>query len=220
MARIAAGRLSAEPSSPEQHDRRERILRAASRIGAEKSLERVQMHEVAKAAGVAIGTLYRYFPSKVHLFTAVMAKQVDRLRDQVTEPAPGTSPEDAVADLLVQASRHLMAQPVLSTSMLHASNTAHVATVADTVYIDNTFREILLRAVGIEVPTAQDVTLVRLLMQCWYGVLQSSLNGRASMADVESDIRLACKLLLAPRSNAPGGGGTGGAPDGGTDASR
>ncbi|MFG2249590.1 TetR family transcriptional regulator [Spirillospora sp. NPDC048823] len=201
MARIAAGRLSAEPSSPEQHDRRQRILRAASRIGTEKPFERVQMHEVAKAAGVAIGTLYRYFPSKVHLFTGVMVAQVDRLRDQVTEPAPGTAPEDAVADLLVQASRHLLAQPVLSTSMLHASNTAH-ATVADTVHIDNTFREILLRAVGIESPTAQDVTLVRLLMQCWYGVLQSSLNGRASMADVESDIRLACRLLLAPRSNA------------------
>ena len=214
MARIAAARMSAEPSSPEQHDRRQRILRAASRIGTEKSLERVQMHEVAKAAGVAIGTLYRYFPSKVHLFTAVMAAQVDRLREQVSEPAPGVAPEDAVADLLVQASRNLMAQPVLSASMLHASNTAHVATVADTVHIDSTFREILLRAVGIDVPTAQDVTLVRLLMQCWYGVLQSSLNGRASMADVESDIRLACRLLLAPRSNASASGSGNDSPGG------
>jgi AcrR family transcriptional regulator len=200
--------MSAEPSSPEQHDRRQRILRAASRIGTEKSLERVQMHDVAKAAGVAIGTLYRYFPSKVHLFTAVMAAQVDRLHEQAAEPAPGVSPEDAVAELLVKASRSLMAQPVLSASMLQASNSAHVATVADTIHIDSTFRDILLRTVGIDVPTAQDVTLVRLLMQCWYGVLQSSLNGRASMADIESDIRLACKLLLAPRSNAPGGTGT------------
>ena len=202
MARIAAGRLSAEPTSPEQHDRRRRILRPASRIGAEKPLERVQMYEVAKAAGVAIGTLYRYFPSKVHLFTGVMAAQVDRLASQVTEPPPGTDPVDAVADLLVRASRSLMAQPILSTSMLHAANTAHVATVADTVHIDNTFRDILLRTVGIEEPTAEDIRLVWLLMQCWYGVLQSSLNGRASMADVESDIRLACRLLLAPRSNA------------------
>ncbi|TDD94255.1 TetR family transcriptional regulator [Actinomadura rubrisoli] len=203
MARIAAARLSAEPSSPEQHDRRRRILRAAARIGGEKSLERVQMHEVAKAAGVAIGTLYRYFPSKIHLFTAVMAAQVDRFQESISRPAPGTAPEDAVADLLVRASRQLMAQPVLSASMLQASNTANVATVADTARIDRALREIVLRAVGIEVPTAQDVTLVRLLMQCWYGVLQASLNGRASMADVEGDIRLACRLLLAPRSNAP-----------------
>ncbi|WP_067461407.1 TetR/AcrR family transcriptional regulator [Actinomadura macra] len=201
MARIASARLSAEPSSPEQHDRRRRILRAAARIGGEKSLERVQMHEVAKAAGVAIGTLYRYFPSKIHLFTAVMAAQVDRFEEGITRPAPGTPPEEAVADLLVRASQQLLAQPVLAASMLHASNAANGATVADTGRIDGTFREIVLRTVGIEVPTAQDVTLVRLLMQCWYGVLQSSLNGRASMADVESDIRLACNLLLAPRSN-------------------
>jgi hypothetical protein len=72
----------------------------------------------------------------------------------------------------------------------------------DAVKIDTTFREIVLTSLGIEQATVQDVTLVRLLMQCWYGVLQQSLNGRASMADLENDIRLACRLLLAPRSNA------------------
>ncbi|MBE1530821.1 TetR family transcriptional regulator [Actinomadura algeriensis] len=204
MARIASARLSAEPSSPEQHDRRQRILRAAMRIGGEKPLERVQMHEVAKAAGVAIGTLYRYFPSKVHLFTAVMAAQVDRFGEAVRPPAPGTDPEDAVADLLVAASRTLLAQPLLSASMLQAANSANAATVVDTARIDTTFNEFVLMAIGIDVPTAQDVRLVRLLMQCWYGVLQMSLNGRASMADVESDIRMACRLLLAPRSNTSG----------------
>ncbi|WP_246006875.1 TetR family transcriptional regulator [Actinomadura pelletieri] len=203
MARIASARPSAEPTSPEQHDRRRRILRAAARIGAEKSLERVQMHEVAKEAGVAIGTLYRYFPSKVHLFTALLAVRVDRLREQVEASAPDVGAEDAVADLLVDASRCLMEQPVLSTSMLHASSSAHVATVADTVHIDTTFRDILLRTIGIEDPTVQDVTLVRLLVQCWSGVLQWSLNGRASMADVEADIRLACELLLASRFRTP-----------------
>ncbi|WP_030175410.1 TetR family transcriptional regulator [Spirillospora albida] len=202
MARIASARLSAEPSSPEQHDRRLRILRAATRIGGEKPLERVQMHEVAKAAEVAIGTLYRYFPSKTHLFTAVMADQVVRFEESMPPPAPGVAPEDAVTDLLIAASRQLLRRPVLAASMFRASNSADVATVADTIKIDQTFREIVLRQAGIEVPTAQDVALVRLLMQCWYGVLQSSLNGRASMSEIENDIRLACRLLLAPRSNA------------------
>ena len=36
--------------------------------------------ELAKAAGVAIATLYRYFPSKAHLFTAVMRWQVEHCR--------------------------------------------------------------------------------------------------------------------------------------------
>ncbi|GIH71369.1 TetR family transcriptional regulator [Sphaerimonospora thailandensis] len=202
MPRIAEARPPAEPSSPEQRARHVRILRAASHMAAERGLERVQMHEVAKAAGVAIGTLYRYFPSKTHLFTAVMAEQVDRFSESAPRPRPGTSPEDAVGELLVNASRQLLRRPALATAMLQSANAANAAAVADAGRIDNTFRDVVLRTLGIETPTAMDVTLVRLLMQCWYGVLQMSLNGRMAISDMESDVRLASRLLLAPRSNA------------------
>lgn len=202
MPRIAEVRAPAEPSSPEQRARHLRILRAAARMGAEKGLERVQMHEVAKEAGVAIATLYRYFPSKTHLFTAVMAEQIDRFEESLPQPKPGAAPEDAVADVLVLASRQLLRRPALATAMLQAAISANAAAVGDTGRIDTTFRQIVLRTLGIREPTVMDVTLIRLLMQCWYGVLQSSLNGRASVPDAESDIRIACRLLLAPRSNA------------------
>jgi AcrR family transcriptional regulator len=202
VPRIAEVRAPAEPNSPEQRARHLRILRAAARMGAEKGLERVQMHEVAKEAGVAIATLYRYFPSKTHLFTAVMAEQIDRFDESVPQPKPGTAPEDAVADVLVLASRQLLRRPALATAMLQSANSANAAAVADAGRIDMTFRQIVLRTLGIQEPTVMDVTLIRLLMQCWYGVLQSSLNGRASVPDTESDIRIACRLLLAPRSNA------------------
>ncbi|MGW5263904.1 TetR family transcriptional regulator [Microbispora sp. NPDC004025] len=205
MPRIAEVRAPAEPSSPEQRARHLRILRAAARMGAEKGLERVQMHEVAKEAGVAIATLYRYFPSKTHLFTAVMAEQVDRFSESVQRPKPGMTPEDAVGEVLVLASRQLLRRPALATAMLQSSISANAAAVADAGRIDLTFRQIVLRTLGIAEPTVMDVTLIRLLMQCWYGVLQSSLNGRASVPDTESDIRIACRLLLAPRSNASSG---------------
>lgn len=177
------------------------MLRAAADLAADKGLERVQMHEVAKDAGVAIGTLYRYFPSKTHLFTAVMAAQVDRLDAKTFPPKPDVPPEEAVAGLLVQASRDLLRRPLLAMAMLQSANAAHAATVTDAGRIDNAFRDIILRTLGIERPTAQDIALVRLLVQCWYGVLTSSLNGRVSMPDAEADIGLACRLLLAPRSN-------------------
>ncbi|MEV4299107.1 TetR family transcriptional regulator [Microbispora rosea] len=207
MPRIAEVRAPAEPSSPEQRARHLRILRAAARMGAEKGLERVQMHEVAKEAGVAIATLYRYFPSKTHLFTAVMAEQIDRFEESLPQPEPGTAPEDAVADVLVLASRQLLRRPALAAAMLQSANAANAAAnpVADTGRIDRTFRQIVLRTLGIREPTVMDVTLIRLLMQCWHGVLQSSLNGLSSVPDTESDIRIACRLLLAPRSNAAAG---------------
>jgi len=205
VPRIAEVRAPAEPSSPEQRARHLRILRAAARMGAEKGLERVQMHEVAKEAGVAIATLYRYFPSKTHLFTAVLAEQVDRFGESLPRPEPGTTPEDAVGDVLVLASRHLLRRPALATAMLQSASSANAAAVADVGRIDLMFRKIVLRTLGVAEPTVTDVTLIRLLMQCWYGVLQMSLNGRASVTDTESDIRIACRLLLAPRSNAAAG---------------
>ena len=48
----------------------ERVLRAAHELFAERGAE-VTMEEVARRAGVGVGTIYRRFPSKEHLFVAV-----------------------------------------------------------------------------------------------------------------------------------------------------
>lgn len=161
------------------------------------------MHDVAKDACVAIGTLYRYFPSKIHLYTAAMADQVERLLETIPWPSSGQSAEEAVYELLLAAGRHLLRRPLLALAMMQSANSAHAGTVADAGRIDWMFRDLVLRTMGIEEPTAKDVTLVRLLVECWYGALTSSLNGRTALPDAESDLRLACRLLLAPRSNAP-----------------
>lgn len=203
MPRIAEARPSAEPSSPGQKARVQRILRAAARHGAEHGLERVQMHDVAKEAGVAIATLYRYFPSKTHLFTALMADQVARLEEAVVPVEAGQDPVEAVAELLIQASRQLLRRPLLATAMMQSNNASHANTVSDAIRIDSAFRELILRTLGLEEPTEHDHRLVRLLEQSWYGALTSSLNMRVEPSDAESDIRLACALLLAGRSNAP-----------------
>jgi len=204
VPRVAENRPAAEPSSPRQIARYRRILRAAAELGAERGLDRVQMHDVARDAEVAIGTLYRYFPSKTHLFTGVMADQVEQLRESVTAPKAGEDPEEAVYDILVRSSRNLLRRPLLAMATLQCANSADAATVPDVGRIDNSFLDIMLRTLRLDEPTAKDVTLVRLLLQCWYGVLTSSLNGRMALPDAEVDLRLGCRLLLAERSNAPG----------------
>lgn len=204
MPRVAEVRPAAKPSSAEQKARYSRVLRAAAKLGADKGLDGMQMHDVAKEAGVAIATLYRYFPSKTHLFTAVMAHQVDRLHAKTPVPEPEQDRVEAVADLLVDASRELLARPLLAHAMLQSNHAAHATTVEDASRIDTAFQDLLLRTLELEHPTAYDVTLVRLVEQCWYGVLISTLNRRTAMPDTEREIRLACRLLLATRSNASG----------------
>jgi TetR/AcrR family fatty acid metabolism transcriptional regulator len=65
--------------SPRGGDKRERILDAAVRVFARKGFHATRVSEVAKAAGVADGTIYLYFESKEHLLVSLFEDRVGRL---------------------------------------------------------------------------------------------------------------------------------------------
>jgi AcrR family transcriptional regulator len=91
--------------------------------GAEASME-----EIARAAGVGIGTLYRHFPTRELLVEAVFRDDVERLQAQADALLASDAPGDALATWLhaqlVQAAtcRGLAAEAMLA--MLGASDDA------------------------------------------------------------------------------------------------
>ena len=78
----ATGGMTLEGSSRRADAVRNRtaILEAARQLVAEQGTE-VAMGEIARAAGVAVGTLYRHFPSKADLLAAVVNEYVESLAD-------------------------------------------------------------------------------------------------------------------------------------------
>lgn len=196
MPRVAQSREPALPSSPGQKERYQRILRAAAEHGAAHGFDRIQMLDVAKDAGVAIATLYRYFPSKTMLYTALLHSQVEGLDRASAVAAPGQSAAEAVAAVLVDASRRLLRRPLLAQAMLH-SNNATVAGDSPAMAVTGAFADLILRVAGVGEPTDRDLRLVRLVEQTWYGVLTSQLNEHITAAEGEADTELACALLLA-----------------------
>ncbi len=52
------------------------ILQAAYHVFAERGFEQATMDEIAKAAGVAKGTLYLYYPSKQDIYSAALHRSV------------------------------------------------------------------------------------------------------------------------------------------------
>ncbi len=198
MPRLSAGREPAEPATREQETRRVRIVQSAIAQATERGLERVQMQEVARGAHVALGTLYRYFPSKTHLFVGVMAHQVAQLRDNYAKRRPsGDTPSERAFDVLRRATRSLLSKPSLAEAMIQSANSASATTVTDVTVIDATMRQVLLDAAGFDRPGPQQQSGIRLVLQVWFGAIQSSLNGRVSVQDAEADLRLACQLLLS-----------------------
>ena len=58
--------------------KREKILEEAARLFSSRDYHQVLMDEVAEAAKVSKGTIYRYFPTKEDLFIAILQMAVER----------------------------------------------------------------------------------------------------------------------------------------------
>lgn len=65
---------------PSQRSRRDRIIQQAYDFLQDHDYEEIQMRDVADHAQVALGTVYRYFASKEHLFAAVLVRWGETLQ--------------------------------------------------------------------------------------------------------------------------------------------
>jgi len=63
--------------------RKNQILDAASRIFSKKGFSKANTDQIAKAANLGKGTIYRYFKSKKDLFLSVVDRGLDKLRDKI-----------------------------------------------------------------------------------------------------------------------------------------
>ncbi|HEV2685822.1 MAG TPA: TetR family transcriptional regulator, partial [Actinomycetota bacterium] len=84
--------------TPKQSDRRRRVIQAAISLATKGGYDAVQMRDVATSARVALGTLYRYFPSKDQLLVAALNEWAEDMRDKLrARPPRGATNADRVA---------------------------------------------------------------------------------------------------------------------------
>jgi TetR/AcrR family transcriptional regulator, cholesterol catabolism regulator len=74
-----------------QRERRERIVDAAVEMMIEVDYDHIQVKDVAERAGVALGTLYRYFSSKDHLMTCALLEWSSSFAERVEQAGVSTS---------------------------------------------------------------------------------------------------------------------------------
>jgi TetR/AcrR family transcriptional regulator, cholesterol catabolism regulator len=107
-----AGPPAPETLRSDQFARRQRIVRAGLRALANSDYDQVKISEVARDAGVALGTVYRYFASKEHLFAAVFAEWMGAMKKKLEkDPLQGDTEADRLRDVFHRTIRAFQLQP-------------------------------------------------------------------------------------------------------------
>ncbi len=84
MTEVAAPRWQRRPEA-----RRDELLDAAQRLFTRHGLAQTSVADIAAEAGVAKGSVYRYFESKEALLSALKDRFFERMMQRVTAVAAG-----------------------------------------------------------------------------------------------------------------------------------
>ncbi|WP_411130204.1 TetR family transcriptional regulator [Streptomyces sp. x-19] len=197
-SKAAGPALPASPPLTERQEaRRRRILHTSARLASRGGFDAVQMREVAESSGVALGTLYRYFPSKVHLLVATMQDQLQHMHETLRKRPPSEEdPGARVAQTLMRAFRALQREPHLADAMVRALTFADRSVSPEVDTVSRLTTAIILDAMGLDgPPSPEQLSAVRVIEHTWHSALITWLSGRASIAQVKIDIETVCRLI-------------------------
>jgi AcrR family transcriptional regulator len=189
--------------SAAQRDRRRRILDATVELASQGGFDAVQMRAVAEKADVALGTLYRYFPSKIHLLVSALARQFEETQGVVARrPVPGDTRSERVIYVLKRATRGMQGDAHLTEALTRAFMFADATAANEIHVVGMQLTTMLTRAIhgdeyvdGAE-PSEDDIMVARVISDVWLSALVSWVTGRSSAEEVGEHIENAVRLVL------------------------
>jgi AcrR family transcriptional regulator len=196
-ASAAPGPGDADQGSAAQRERRKRILDATLALAAKGGYDAVQMRAVAEQADVALGTLYRYFPSKIHLLVSGLAGQFERAQERLERvPIPGETPYERTLFVLGRVTRSMQRDPMLTEAMTRAFMFADPSAAAEVNTVARMMEDMFTRAMHDGEPTADERAIARVIGDVWLSNLVAWVTKRASTEEVANHLDLAARLLL------------------------
>src|SRR5487761_287393 len=153
-----------EVGSGAQRGRQKRILDATLALASKGGYDAVQMRAVAERADVALGTLYRYFPSKIHLLVSALAREFERTHDRLDRVAiPGETPYERMLFVLSRTTKVMQRDPMLTEAMTRAFMFADPSAAADVNTVARLMERIQPTARRGGEPTADEIAIARVI---------------------------------------------------------
>jgi AcrR family transcriptional regulator len=193
----------AEYGSAAQRERRRRILDVTLVLASKGGYDAVQMRTVAERADVALGTLYRYFPSKIHLLVSALVREFEQIEEKLDRATiPGDTPYERTRVVLARITRTMQREPQLTEAMTRAFMFADPSAAAEVNMVGRLMEDMFIRAMRGEAegdpgePSADDRAKARVIGDVWLSNLVAWVTRRASASDVINHLELAARLLL------------------------
>ena len=176
-------------------DNRKRILAAARTLVSEGGWPEAQVSNVAAAAGLATGTVYRYFNSKERLLLEMMAEQQEDLRRYLQSHAvPGATAALRVTNVLRRANGALRRYPDVTVAMVRAFGASREENADLVERVGEIMNSIIVTAIGTDSPRNHKVA--RVITQVWLSSLIGFAGGVDPLERVDEDLGIATGLLL------------------------
>jgi AcrR family transcriptional regulator len=145
---------------------------------------------------VALGTIYRYFPSKDALLLGVMVHWLGDLEQRVTRrPPAGATTVERIMDVLERALRSMDRQPMLTTAVIGAMTSGEPASVDAIGEVTSTMARIMQSAFPDDVDPAVEASAAKVLGHVWWSATISWANGMGDIGWVAAELREAAELI-------------------------
>lgn len=188
--------MQAEHLTSSQAARRQRVLVSALQLGAAGGYEAVQMRDVAATAGVALGTVYRYFPSKDALLAAAMVEWMEDLERRLSQRGPtGDTAADRVYDVLSRAVHTMQRQPQLAEAVITALTSDDGAAGKASISTTDVMTRVIMQALPDDLDPEIEAAIARVLGHVWFSCLVAWKNGVGDLTWVGGELETACHLL-------------------------
>lgn len=190
---------SYEGETAAQRARRARIIQATLALASRGGYEAVQMRAVAERSEVALGTLYRYFPSKVHLLVSAMAFELERMSSRLQRKAiPGATRQERASFVLERTTRSLQRDPNLTEALVRAMMAADASVANEVTAVRAQMSGLITQALrnGSQSSEDDDEAYANVLQDVWFARHIAWLGGRAETDNVWDEIDQAIKLVL------------------------
>ena len=185
-------------------NKRSRILETAIELAEKGGFDNVRLRDVAAQAEVALGTLYKRFPSKESILVAALELEAEKLEKRLMKKAAeGETELDRVINFFDQVTKQLFRKPNLGRAILRALTSGDAELTGQVAAFHQRMTNMIVASMrgslaGDLVPesTNQELMVAFIMQQIWFSALVGWMGGLITKPMVLDQLRITLALVL------------------------